>query len=148
MDNYHMEQILNNSPTKEMEADDISQQYTDTEFSFKYKTRTYYYNPGQLFGSFYPGEKLITKIYKRQFADNNEFYKKLQAVHGIQIQGPPGTIVYIKDSKDQDYNRHILENGYLQLIDDNATINELYFYGIHLPTEINVNNIKYSKRKL
>ena len=132
---------------------DISMDYLATieekeDTSKIVRTRTYYYNPGQLFGSFYPGEKLITKIYKRQFADNNEFYKKLQAVHGIQIQGPPGTVVYIKDSKDQDYNRHILENGYLQLIDDNATINELYFYGIHLPTEINVNDIKYSKRKI
>ena len=31
---------------------------------------------------------------------------------------------------------------------ENATNKELYLYGIHLPTEINVNNIKYSKRKI
>jgi hypothetical protein len=48
------------------------------------------------------------------------------------LSGPPKTTVYVRDSKDSSFNRHILENGFLQLIDEEASINGLYFCGVHL----------------
>jgi len=41
--------------------------------------------------------------------------------------------LYVQDSNDQkNFNRHVLENGFLRLRDDDATIFGLYFKGIHL----------------
>ena len=90
----------------------------------------YYKNPGQLYGTFNPGDSLVRKIYNKYFLQNEEFYQKLLDINNIKLEGNPGTVVYVKDS--QDYNRHVLENGYLQLRDDDVNIEDFYFCGIHL----------------
>ena len=72
------------------------------------------------------------KIYNKYSIKYNKYYQKLLNVTGIQVEGPPGAVIYVKDSKDDDFNRHVLENGYLQLIDDDVTIEGLYFCGLHL----------------
>jgi hypothetical protein len=48
------------------------------------------------------------------------------------MSGPPKTTAYVKDSNDLTFNRHVLENGFLQLRDEEASINGLYFCGVHL----------------
>jgi hypothetical protein len=88
--------------------------------------------PGQLFGVFNYQDRLIQKIYNKYYIKNNFYYQKLLNVSGIEIQSTPGVIVFVKDSKDSDFNKHILENGYLRLQDSEADIRGLYFYGIHL----------------
>lgn len=102
----------------------------------------YYKKPGQLYGTFSPEEHLINKIYNKYILNYSTYYQRLLDVTGIRIEGNPGTIVYIKDSKDSDFNRHILENGFLQLEDPQAFINDLYFYGIHLVQSPNSAKIK------
>ena len=92
----------------------------------------YYYKPGQLYGSFNPQDSLMKKIYKKYLFDYNKYYQRLLDVTDLSMEGPPGTVVYVKDSKDNDFNRHILENGFLQLKDSEALIEGLYFCGIHL----------------
>ena len=92
----------------------------------------YYQNPGQLYGSFEPKDSLVRKIYNKYRIDYKKYYQYLIDITEIQVQGPPGAVVYIKDSKDSELNRHILENGYLQLRDEDAMIEGLYFCGIHL----------------
>ena len=108
----------------------------------------YYYKPGQLYGTFSPDQSLIKKIYNKYLLKYKEYFQKLIDVNGIKIEGPQGAIVYVKDSKDDNFNRHILENGFLQLYDEDAVIEGLYFGGVHLlecknPLEIfSVNGIK------
>ena len=92
----------------------------------------YYYKPGQLYGSFNPQDSLMKKIYKKYLFYYNKYYQRLLDVTDLSMEGPPGTVVYVKDSKDNDFNRHILENGFLQLKDSEALIEGLYFCGIHL----------------
>ena len=92
----------------------------------------YYHKPGQLYGSFEPKDSLMRKIYNKYLLNYKKYYQRLLDVTGIQVEGQPGAVVYVKDSKDTDLNRHVLENGYLQLRDNEATIEGLYFCGVHL----------------
>ena len=92
----------------------------------------YYHKPGQLYGSFEPKDSLMQKIYNKYLLNYKKYYQRLLDVTGIQVEGQPGTVVYVKDSKDTDLNRHVLENGYLQLRDNEAIIEGLYFCGVHL----------------
>ena len=92
----------------------------------------YYHKPGQLYGSFEPKDSLIKKIYNKYLLNYKEYYQRLIDVIGIQVEGQPGAVIYVKDSKDTDLNRHVLENGYLQLRDNEVTIEGLYFCGVHL----------------
>lgn len=99
--------------------------------------RIYYYNkPGQLYGVFKSNDSLVQKIYNKYLVNYQKYYQRLLDISEVEMQGPPGTIVYIKDSKDSDFNKHILQNGYLRLKDDEVTIQDLYFYGIHLNKEV------------
>jgi hypothetical protein len=67
------------------------------------------------------------------------------AIDGIRLEGPVGAVVYVKDSKDSDYSRHVLQDGYLQLMEKDISIKELYFRGIHLiPKNISDNWYKKS----
>ena len=92
----------------------------------------YYHKPGQLYGSFEPKDSLMRKIYNKYLLNYKKYYQRLLDVTDIRVEGQPGTVVYVKDSKDTGMNRHILENGYLQLRDSEATIEGLYFCGVHL----------------
>ena len=92
----------------------------------------YYHKPGQLYGSFEPKDSLMQKIYNKYLLNYKKYYQRLLDVTDIRVEGQPGTVIYVKDSKDTDLNRHVLENGYLQLKDSEATIKGLYFCGIHL----------------
>ena len=69
----------------------------------------------------------------KYFENDKEYYKRLVDLIGIRAEGPPGTVLYVQDSNDQgNYNRHILENGFLRLRDDEVSIFSLYFKGVHL----------------
>ena len=95
--------------------------------------RIYYYQKmGQIYGSFDPKDSLIQKIYNKYSFNYSTYYQRLLNLTNIQIEGAPGAVVYIKDSKDSDFNRHVLENGYLQLRDNETAIEGIYFCGIHL----------------
>ena len=95
--------------------------------------RIYYYRKqGQLYGSFEPKDSLMQKIYNKYLLNYKKYYQRLLDVIDIQVEGPPGAVVYVKDSKDEDLNRHVLENGFLRLKDNEVTIEGLYFCGIHL----------------
>ena len=88
---------------------------------------------GQLYGTFDPEESLFSLIYMKYFENDDSYYKRLIDLIGIRAEGPPGAVLYVQDSNDQkNFNRHILENGFLRLRDDDATIFGLYFKGIHL----------------
>ena len=92
----------------------------------------YYYKPGQLYGSFKLTDSLVQKIYNKYLIDYKKYYQRLLDITGIEMEGPVGAVVYVKDSKDASFNRHVLQNGYLQLRDSEATIQNFYFYGVHL----------------
>lgn len=96
------------------------------------KNYYYYKKIGQLYGTLPQNKNLIKKIYDKYIQRYDDYYQQLLEVKNIEIEAPPGTICYIKDSKDSDVNKHVIENGFLRLKDDDASITGLYFYGIQL----------------
>ena len=107
------------------------------------KNYYYYKKIGQLYGTFSLNQNLIKKVYDKYFQKYNDYYQQLLQIKSIQIEAPPGSICYIKDSKDSGYNKHIIENGFLRLKDESTSILGLYFEGIQLkPTK----NKKYLRK--
>lgn len=92
----------------------------------------YYYKAGQLYGTFQSQDSLIKKIYNKYLLDYNKYYQRLLDITRIRIEGPPGTVVYIQDSQDEELKRHVLANGQLELQESETMIKGLYFYGIHM----------------
>ena len=96
------------------------------------KNYYYYKKIGQLYGTFSLNQNLIKKVYNKYFQKYSDYYQQLLQVKSIQIEAPPGSVCYIKDSKDISYNKHIIENGFLRLKDESTSILGLYFEGIQL----------------
>ena len=99
----------------------------------KVASRFYYIDkPGQIYGTFEPKDSIFRKIYNKYLINYNKYYQRLLNITQVQMQGDPGTVVYIKDSKDLQLNKHILQNGYLQLKQEDISIEGIYFCGKHL----------------
>lgn len=126
-----------------------------TSFNFKYNTtatvtyianleekisnnsnsvKNYYYSKkiGQIYGVIPLNQNLIRQIYNKYIQKYEDYYQQLLEVKSIEIEAPQGTVCYIKDSKDTDFNKHIIENGFLRLKDDDTSISKFYFQGIQL----------------
>ena len=96
-------------------------------------SRIYYVQkPGQLYGTFNPNESLLRKIYNKYLFNYKKYYQRLLDITEIKVESEPGAVLYIKDSKDSDFNRHVLQNGFLQLKESEIFIEGLYFCGKHL----------------
>ena len=63
---------------------------------------------GQLYGTFNPEDSLFKKIYSKYQENYKKYYQHLTSIDDIAIEALPGTIVYVKDSKDDDFNKHII----------------------------------------
>ena len=112
---------------------DYTANLIETEDTSSLANRIYYYRKiGQLYNSFDPQDSLIQKIYNKYSVNYKKYYQSLLDITNISIESCPNAVIYVKDSKDTDFNRHVIENGYLQLKDDEATIEGLYFCGVHL----------------
>ena len=100
------------------------------------KSATEQHKVGQLEDIFDPGEQIIRWIYnKYSYEDKQNNFERILDVIGINIEAAPGTIAYIRDSYDDNvYNKHVLQNGFLNLRDENneVTIMGLQFHGIQL----------------
>ena len=96
-------------------------------------SRIYYIQkPGQLYGTFNPNESLLRKIYNKYLFNYKKYYQRLLDITEIKVESEPGAVLYVKDSKDSDFNRHVLQNGFLQLKESEIFIEGLYFCGKHL----------------
>lgn len=110
----------------------------DKEMSSKISSVQCFSTWGQLFESFKPEESIIERIAKKYFINYSTYSQKLSDISHIKIQAPINTVVYIKDSKDDGFNRHILKTGYLEFQDDDVSIEGVYFCGIHLEQHTDV----------
>lgn len=107
---------------------------SEVEDTSNLANKIYYYRKvGQYWGTFDVKDSISRQIYLKYLIDYKAYYQRLVSVNGVSIEAEPGTVVYVKDSSDTDLNRHIIgETGFLELYDDDATIEGLYFCGIHM----------------
>ena len=92
---------------------------------------------GQFWGSFYKSDSLSNKImikYQQTFeTPQGQSYKQaIQKIIGVRVYAAPDTIIYVKEKKDSDYERHIIKDtGLLEFYDEQTDIQDLYFFGKH-----------------
>ena len=118
----------------------IIEKMEDTSHSTK--SVYYYAKPGQLQGVFESHVSLMKKLKDKYDLDYEKYYQRLLDVTGIKIEAPVGTVIFVQDSEDEPASRHVLENGYLQLVDKEITIKDFWIDGVHLtesttPLEVN-----------
>lgn len=91
-----------------------------------------FYKWGQLYKNFEPEDSIIEEIYNKYSINCPSYKDELTSLQRIKIEAPAGTVVYIKDSRDKGFDRHVLENGYLDFQEDSVFIEGIYFFGVHL----------------
>jgi hypothetical protein len=121
-------------PTKtEITIDYIAQieQFEDT--SDEVSKLYYYTKAGQIYDIFESGVSVSNQIYLKYLENYDAYYQKLLSLNQITVEAEPGTVLYLKDSFDSGYFRHVIgETGRLEFYDDEAVIEGFYFKGIHL----------------
>ena len=140
---------------------DYIAQIEQSEDVSKLASKIYYRTKvGQLWGVFKSKESLFHEIYLKYRLNYKAYYQQLISIDEINVEASPGTILYVKDSFDDIYYKHIIgETGVLKFKDEEAIITGFYFYGMHfnevrddtrdeiknneyIETGISVNNIK------
>ncbi len=88
---------------------------------------------GQIYGVFDLEDSISQQLYLKYHQTGSESYQNLLAIDKISIEALPGTVIYIKDSYDEVYDRHVIgETSRLTLYKDDAVFMDFYFKGIHL----------------
>jgi Ni,Fe-hydrogenase maturation factor len=123
-----------------------------------YKKITYETRVGQLMKDFEVDENVYLDIYTKYLIDYIHSKSQVLSLDKVEVEGEPGTVLYVKDSFDDDYFKHeIGPTGVLEFYDEDAIITGLKFCGTQLyETEIefedNVINIiqdkTYSNEKI
>ncbi len=107
----------------------ISQKEDNTQLV---KTNTFYKRVGQLWGGFAPNDSLYQQIWNKYFEKYSTYMQTLLSLDEIKVEAEPGTVVYVKESKDKDFQRHVIgETHTLDFYSEDCTINGLYFAGLH-----------------
>jgi len=73
---------------------------------------------GQLWGtfSFFDSlkENLCNNITNRYLFTNDSYEQEVQQINGIRFQAEPGTVIFVRENQDGQYEKHILnETGLL-----------------------------------
>ena len=88
-----------------------------------------YKKTGQLWGVFQPHEEQYSVLFTKYFEKQPTYYQYLLSINGIDIEAEPGTIVYVQEEEDTDFNKHIIgQSG--TLVFDHPIAN-FYFAGKH-----------------
>jgi hypothetical protein len=97
-------------------------------------SKLYYYTKvGQIYDIFDSEVSVSNQIYLKYLENHDTYYQQLLSLNQITVEAEPGTVIYLKDSFDDGYFRHIVgETGRLEFYDDEAVIEGFYFKGIHL----------------
>ena len=101
--------------------------------SLLYNKMHFYTKVGQMKDMFDINENVFLKIYQKYLLNYTTYHQQLLSLNKVTIEAIPGTIIYIRDSFDEDFFKHeIGPTGILEFYDSDATINGLRFGGIQV----------------
>ena len=107
------------------------QQTEDTSKIFQ--TSSFYRRVGQRWGAFKPNDSVYQNIWNKYFEKYSNYQQMMLSLDGIKIEAEPGTVVYVKESADTDFERHVIGPTHTLTLDaEDSAIEGLYFAGIHL----------------
>ena len=113
---------------------DYMAELTQTEnTSLLYNKMYFNTKVGQIHGLFDVNESVFKNIYLKYLLNYTSYHQSLMSLNEVTIEAEPGTVVYVKDSFDEDYFKHELgPTGVLRFYDEDATLIGFYFAGMQL----------------
>ena len=107
------------------------QQTEDTSKVFQ--TSSFYRRVGQRWGAFKPNDSIYQNIWNKYFEKYSNYQQMMLSLDGVKIEAEPGTVVFVKESADTDFERHVIGPTHTLILDaEDSAIEGLYFAGIHL----------------
>ena len=107
------------------------QQTEDTSKVFQ--TSSFYRRVGQRWGAFKPNDSVYQNIWNKYFEKYSNYQQMMLSLDGVKIEAEPGTVVFVKESADTDFERHVIGPTHTLALDaKDSAIEGLYFAGIHL----------------
>ena len=107
------------------------QQTEDTSKVFQ--TSSFYRRVGQRWGAFKPNDSVYQNIWNKYFEKYSNYQQMMLSLDGVKIEAEPGTVVFVKESADTDFERHVIGPTQTLALDaEDSAIEGLYFAGIHL----------------
>ena len=107
------------------------QQTEDTSKVFQ--TSSFYKRVGQKWGAFKPNDSIYQNIWNKYFEKYSNYQQTMLSLDGVKIEAEPGTVIYVKESADTDFERHVIGSTHTLALDaKDSAIEGLYFAGIHL----------------
>ena len=98
-----------------------------------FQTSSFYRKVGQKWGAFNPNDSIYKQIWNKYFEKYTNYQQVLLSLDGVKIEAEPGTVVYVKESLDNDFERHVIGPTHTLAIDTkDSVIDGLYFSGVHL----------------
>lgn len=98
-----------------------------------FQTSSFYRRVGQRWGAFKPNDSIYQNIWNKYFEKYSNYQQMMLSLDGVKIEAEPGTVVYIKESTDTEFERHVIGPTHTLVLDaEDSTIEGLYFAGIHL----------------
>ena len=106
------------------------QQTEDTSKVFQ--TSSFYRRVGQKWGAFKPNDSIYQNIWNKYFEKYSNYQQMMLSLDGVKIETEPGTVVYVKESADTNFERHVIGPTHTLVLDaKDSAIEGLYFAGIH-----------------
>lgn len=107
------------------------QQTEDTSKVFQ--TSSFFRRVGQRWGAFKPNDSIYQNIWNKYFEKYSNYQQMMLSLDGVKVEAEPGTVIYVKESVDTDFERHVIGPTHTLVLDaEDSAIEGLYFAGIHL----------------
>ena len=92
----------------------------------------YYKEVGQISGVFQNKESVYQQIWNKHYEETETTIQKMVTLNAVKIEAEVGTIVYIKENGENNFDKHIIgDTCILEVNNDNSFITGLYFAGMH-----------------
>lgn len=92
----------------------------------------YYKEVGQISGVFQNKESVYQQIWNKYYEETETTIQKMVTLNAVKIEAEVGTIVYIKENGEDNFDKHIIgDTCTLEVNNDNSFITGLYFAGVH-----------------
>lgn len=98
-----------------------------------FQTSSFYRRVGQRWGAFKPNDSIYQNIWNKYFEKYSNYQQMMLSLDGVKIEAEPGTVIFVKESADTDFERHVIGPTQTLVLDaEDSAIEGLYFAGIHL----------------
>lgn len=97
------------------------------------KSINFFKRVGQCWGKFDYKTSIYQKIWNKYYEKYSTYSQSMISLNGIKVEADPGTVVYIKENKENAFQRHVIgETCTLAFEDPESIIEGIYFSGLHL----------------